>query len=117
MNGGVIGLLLVGVALGVASVACWRFMGSRTARYAPGVLAALYYVAVYAWPHQAILAARAGKLYPEGDQVRALLLGCALILAILELSTRLARAVRNNAALRAENAQVRRELAQLKGET
>ena len=102
MNAGVIGLLLIGLALGVASVACWRFMLTPLSRWAPGLLSAAYYVAMWVWPHEAISAARAGVTYPFGDGVRVTLLGLALVLAIIELSVRLTRAVRHNAALRAQ---------------
>ncbi|GGJ65445.1 hypothetical protein [Deinococcus aquiradiocola] len=100
MNGGVLGLLLIGVALGIASVACWRFMAHPAARCGPGLLAAAYYVAMWFWPHAAVLAVRTGHPYPAGDSVRLILLGLALVLAIVELSTRLHRTLRTNAALR-----------------
>ncbi|GGK91301.1 hypothetical protein [Deinococcus radiotolerans] len=108
MNAGVIGLLLIGLALGVASVACWRFMLSPLSRWAPGLLSAAYYAAMWIWPHEAIMAARVGATYPVGPGLRLTLAGLALVLAVIELSVRLTRSVRQNAALRARLAELER---------
>ena len=102
MNGGLVGLLLVSIALGVSVVACWRYMLSPLTRVLPAVLVAAYYTAMWFYPHQAIVAARMHVVYPQGDQIRGLLLGAAFLLIVLELVVRLARTVRNNAALRQE---------------
>lgn len=110
MNGGLIGLLLIGLALGAASVACWRFMLHPLARVLPALLSLSYYVAMWAWPHQAITAFRRSTPYPGEDSARLMLLGLALALAIAELIVRLQRATTNNA-------QLRRELDRLRGES
>lgn len=112
MNGGVIGLLLVGLALGVGIVACWRFGTTLLTRWSPLVMGLGYYVALFAWPHPAILAMRSQKHYADGDQVRTLLLGLAILLVVVELVVRLHRAVQNNTRLRSENAQMRTVLHQ-----
>lgn len=102
MNAGFVGLLLVSLALGIAVTVCWRYMQHPLTRYIPGVLALAYYVAMKVWPAPAVLAFRAGRAYANGDAIRLGLLGLALMVAIIELSVRLHRAVRNNAALRRE---------------
>lgn len=102
MNGGVIGLVLVGLALGMASVACWRYMLHPIPRWAPALLSIGYYAAMWAWPHQAVTAFRRSTPYPGSDSIRILLLGLALSLAIAELTLRLKRATQHNAQLRAQ---------------
>lgn len=89
MNGAVLGLLLIGLAQGIASVACWQLLTTRW-RVMPALLTVAYYVAMYTWPHAAIVAARRGAAYPDGDQVRLLLLGlatiCGVVLLVLGLT-------------------------------
>ena len=99
MNGGLVGLLLVSIALGVSVVACWRYMLSPLTRVMPAVLVAAYYTAMWFYPHQSIVAARLHIAYPQGDQIRGLLLGAAFLLIVVELVVRLSRTVRSNAAL------------------
>lgn len=102
MNWGVIGVLLVSLALGAAVAACWRYGTTYLSRVTPLVLAAVYYISAWAWPFSAVIAWRTGQHFPEGDQVRWMLLGISLLVAIVELIARLHRAVQNNKRLRAK---------------
>ncbi|MBZ9750746.1 hypothetical protein K7W42_07715 [Deinococcus sp. HMF7604] len=106
MNWGVLGLVLVAIALGVACGACWRFRRHPVTRWTPSLLALAYYLALWLWPHAAILAARAGRQYPTGDQVRMVLLGVALLVAVIGMTIRLVRLHRENTTLRAQVARL-----------
>ena len=100
MNWGVLGVLLVALALGVGAVACWRFGTTRPVRWGPGMVVAGYYAALAVWPHPAIQALVAQHTYPSGEQTRVLLLGVALLLVIVVLVRRLHESTRANAQLR-----------------
>lgn len=91
MNWAIVGLLLIGLAQGIASVACWNLLAHPVSRALPGVLTLAYYGAMWRWPHPSITAARTGQPYPDGDQVRLMLLGLALIVGIVLLVRALAR--------------------------
>ena len=100
MNWGVVGLLLVSLALGIASAGCWRFGTTYAARFTPALLTFAYYAAQFIWPHAAFKAAAEHEPFPTGDQVRLMLLGIAFIVAVRELIARLASVLENNRKLR-----------------
>ncbi|WP_288481243.1 hypothetical protein [uncultured Deinococcus sp.] len=102
MNWGVLGVLLVALALGVGAVACWRFVTAPAVRWGPGAAVAGYYAALAVWPHPAIQALVAQHSYPSGEQARVLLLGVALLLVIVVLVRRLHQSTQANAQLRRE---------------
>ncbi|GGR69628.1 hypothetical protein GCM10008959_34420 [Deinococcus seoulensis] len=90
MNGSLIGLLLLAISLGVASVTCWRHCTTPAGRVLPGLLTLAYYLALWFWPHPALRAAEIGGPPPLlQDQLRLVLLGLALIVTTAKLSWRI----------------------------
>lgn len=101
MTWGVIGVLLVALALGVGVGACWMLGTTILTRWTPALLAGAYYVAAIRWPHPAIEAMLQHRPYQDTEAVRVLLLGLALMVVMVELVVRLRAALRSNRQLRA----------------
>lgn len=109
MTIGLFGLILLSVALGIGLYNCWVFGVKPPARFAPAVLAVIYYAVVIKYPPESVADYFIGQptFFPE--DARLLTQGLALLAVIVVLVIRLRRSM-------AANAHLRLELNNLKGE-